>query len=359
MVLPDIGITGQKKLLNAKVLLIGAGGLGCPIMQYLAAAGVGTIGVVDGDKIEESDLHRQVIYKETDIGKYKSQKSQIIIGEINPDSKIISHREVLTPTNACDIISPYDLVIDACDNFPTRYLINDCCVILNKPLVYGSVVKYEGQIAVFNVADATTGLKTNYRDVYPLPPNPANVKSYSESGVLGVVPGIIGTMQAAEAIKLIAGFGEPLINKVMVYNIKTNFNYDFKITENTIKPDYPKTVTELYAYNYEWFCSGGLKEFEIDVNEFESLFLSEDTIIVDIREKNEQPKLSGFYHLTIPLSEWESRVNETNQYKKIILVCQYGKRSLTMAQQLNKMDTSKIVQSLNGGLENWFRHKKA
>lgn len=358
MVLSDIGIVGQKKLLSAKVLLIGAGGLGCPILQYLAAAGVGTIGVVDGGKVEESNLHRQVIYKYADIGKYKSQKSQIIISEINPDSKIISHREFLTPINACDIISSYDIVIDGSDNYPTRYLINDSCVILNKPLVYGSVLKYEGQIGVFNVADAITGIKTNYRDLFPIPPDPATVKSCSEAGVLGVVPGIIGTMQAAEAIKLITGVGQPLINKVMVYNIKTNFNYEFKITENTTKPDNPKTVSQLYEYNYEWFCSGGLKEFEITPEEFETLFLLEDTIIVDIREKNEQPKLSGFYHLTIPMSEWEIRMSETKQYKKIILVCQSGKRSLKMAQQLNKMDTSKTIQSLNGGMENWLRYKK-
>ncbi len=353
--LSDFGITGQKKLFYSKILIVGAGGLGCPVLQYLAAAGVGTIGVVDGDIIEESNLHRQILYSKPDIGKYKSQTALLVVSEQNPDCEVISHREMLTTTNVLDILSTYDIIVDGSDNYPTRYLVNDACVLLNKPLVYGAVLQFEGQVGVFNVLDSDKNIKTNYRDLFANPPKSSDVKSCNDVGVIGILPGIIGTLQAAEVIKLITGVGQPLCNKVLAYNMKTNLFYDFEIEVNPNKENYPQTVSELYAFNYDWFCSGESQEEELAIDKFEALLFSKEAIIVDIRESFEEPKMEGFEYLSIPMSEWDARASETDKYPKIILVCQSGIRSLKMVNQLKKMDTSKEVYSLRGGVAHWIR----
>lgn len=212
MLLPEIGSEGQEKIKQAKVLVIGAGGLGCPILLYLAASGVGTLGVVDFDEIVLSNLHRQILYTEYHLGKSKALQAKETLSAINPNINIITHPEKITPENCEQIINSYDIVIDGCDNFSTRYLVNDTCVTLNKPLVYGSILKFEGQLAIFN----HQGSK-NLRDLFPEPPNPEDVPSCSQNGVLGTLPGIIGTMMAQETLKLIVGL-PCLINTLVIFD---------------------------------------------------------------------------------------------------------------------------------------------
>jgi adenylyltransferase/sulfurtransferase len=227
VMLKGFGIECQEKLLSSSVLVVGAGGLGCPALQYLAASGIGKIGIVDFDKVEVSNLHRQILFSENDLGKPKA----IIAGEkitaLNNDLSVEVHDIILDEKNGADIISGYDVVIDGTDNFQSRYAINDACVLLDKPFVYGAVFRYEGQLAIFNFLNR--GSKTTYRDLFPDPPRPNEIPDCSEAGVIGVLPGIIGTMQAAEAIKIISGIGEVLANRLLTYNMLTNSFYEVEI----------------------------------------------------------------------------------------------------------------------------------
>ncbi len=355
--LPELGITGQKKLQNAKVLVVGAGGLGCPVLQYLAAAGVGTIGVVDGDTIDETNLHRQILYTNSDIGKYKSQNSTIKINDLNPDCCVVSYKLMIDVTNALSIVSEYDMVVDASDNYPTRYLLNDACVILKKPLIYGAVLQYEGQVGVFNLKDDETGVITNYRDLFPKPPHPSEVNSCNEAGVLGVLPGIIGSMQAAEVLKIITGIGKPLCNKVMMYNMKNNFFYDFEVLPNPNKGVFPHTATQFFAFDYDWFCAGEMVEDEISLEKFEAYLATEEIVVIDVREKSEEPPLEGFEYLAIPMTEWQTRKSEFITNKKVVIVCQSGNRSLKIVNQIKETHPTREIYSLHGGVLNWYKNK--
>jgi len=247
--LKEIGSVGQNKITQAKVLIIGAGGLGCPALQYLAAAGVGTIGIVDFDVVELSNLQRQILYTVDDIGQSKATTAAKKLEALNPEIKIESYNVQITNKNALDILENYDLIIDGSDNFATRYLINDACVLLDKSLVYGAVLRFEGQIGVFNLVDKDTNSKTNYRDLFPKPPDLDSAISCNDLGVLGVIPGIIGTMQATEALKIITGIGKPLVNKIISYNALENTFYDFEIVANANSSiDYPKSKTSFLNY---------------------------------------------------------------------------------------------------------------
>lgn len=230
IILKELGKEGQHKLKLAKVLVVGAGGLGCSALQYITAAGVGTIGIVDFDVIEISNLHRQVLYSFDDIGKPKAETAATKLRAMNPNAEYSVYPYSLTQHNALEIISEYDLVIDGTDNFIGRYILNDACVLLSKPFVYGAVSGFEGQVGVFNLADKLEGKKSNYRDLFPQPPDPAASMSCSEAGVLGVLPGIIGTLQATEAIKIITGIGKPLANTILTYNALHNSFYEFHIS---------------------------------------------------------------------------------------------------------------------------------
>ena len=228
--LKEFGEKGQRKLASSKILIIGVGGLGCPALLYLAAAGVGCIGIADDDFVSLNNLQRQVLFSTKDVGKSKVLVAKEKINELNPGVEIIVHKERLANTNALDIIKEYDVVIDGTDNFPSKYLINDACALLGKPLIYGSVSKFEGQVAVFNVSDKKN-IKCNYRDLFPQPPE-EKILNCAEEGVLGVTTGIIGTMQANEAIKLCTGIGEPLINQLLIFNSLNNQSYIVEISEN-------------------------------------------------------------------------------------------------------------------------------
>ena len=225
IILPEFGEEGQQKLLKAKVLVIGAGGLSCPVLQYLTAAGTGTIGIVDDDVVALNNLHRQVLYSVGDIGSSKAERARHILHQLNPEIKILPYNERLTVQNALILFDEFDIIIDGTDNFSTRYMINDACVLMNKPLVYGAISQFEGQVSVFNFRQTENEEAVNYRDIFPDPPKEGEVLNCAEAGVLGALPGIIGTMMANETIKLITGIGEPLANQLLTYNALNNQVY--------------------------------------------------------------------------------------------------------------------------------------
>ncbi len=227
IILPEFGEEGQQKLFLAKVLVIGAGGLGCPALQYLTAAGIGTIGIVDDDTVALNNLHRQVLYSVNDIGLSKAERATKILQQLNPEIKIVAYNERLHNQNALTLFDEYDIIIDGTDNFSTRYMINDACVLLNKPLVYGAISQFEGQVSVFKNGKEDD---VNYRDIFPDPPKEGEVLNCAEAGVLGVLPGIIGTMMANETIKLITGIGEPLVNQLFTYNALNNQVYQLSLS---------------------------------------------------------------------------------------------------------------------------------
>jgi adenylyltransferase/sulfurtransferase len=339
------------------VLLIGAGGLGCPALQYLAAAGVGCIGIVDDDIVSISNLHRQPLYSTFDIGFSKAEKAKHSLTRLNPDITVHAYNERLTTQNALAIIEKFDIIIDGTDNFASRYLVNDACVLLNKTLVYGAVSQFEGQVAVFNYQNRNGDAPVNYRDLFPTPPKDGEVLNCAEAGVLGILPGIIGTMQANETIKLITGIGKPLINSLLTYNALNNRVYEISLSAKaTTRSLIPNSKAAFEAMNYEWLCSSGNTRFEIDIATFNRHKNNPEVKFIDVRELNEQPLPTGFNYIKIPLSEFKEKAasieNET-----IVLFCQSGKRSLQAAEWLfDTFDESKKIYSLKGGILNWINH---
>ena len=353
IILKGFGEAGQDKLSQAKVLVIGAGGLGCPALQYLAAAGVGIIGIVDLDVVDLSNLHRQILFTVDDIGKPKAQTAASRLQRLNPDIEIKVYPFQLTNTNALEIFTDYDMVIDGSDNYATRYLINDACVLLNKPLVYGAVLRFEGQVGVFNFENAETKIKTNYRDLFPKPPDAASSLSCNDAGVLGVLPGIIGTMQATEAIKIITGIGKPLCNKIISYNALENSFYEFNISPNAKTTELiPKNVAAFKSYNYEWFCNA-FYDSEINSEEFDAIRLSTSISIIDVREKEELPVIDEFPVTNIPLSIFKEADSTYFTENTVVLLCQSGKRSLTALKIMKEKFPKLKLYSLKGGILAW------
>ncbi len=357
ILLKEFGIAAQEKLLNAKVLVVGAGGLGCPALQYLAAAGVGTIGIVDFDVVEISNLHRQILYNVDDIGKSKAETAALKLNLLNPEIKFQSLNLKLQTSNTLKIVSQYDLVIDGSDNFSTRYLVNDACVLLNKPLVYGAVLQFEGQVGVFNLADKKTNIKTNYRNLFPAPPE--NYLSCNEAGVLGVLPGIIGTMQAAEAIKIITKIDNPLSNKIISYNALNNFFYEFEISpDKKTEEGTPKNEMEFLNFNYDWFCELHNAICEISVKEFNEMMSIENLFVIDVREKTELPLVDEFPLVRISLSEFEKLAPIISPENKVVVFCKSGKRSIKVAKTLKEKFPTCSVFSLAGGITAWEKQYK-
>ena len=352
--LKEIGLVGQEKMAQAKVLVIGAGGLGCPALQYLAAAGVGTIGIVDFDVVEISNLQRQILYTVDDIGKSKAITAAKKIEALNPEIKINTYNFQITNKNALEILENYDIIIDGSDNFATRYLINDACVILDKPLIYGAVLRFEGQIGVFNWADIKTNCKTNYRDLFPKPPDATSAISCNEVGVLGVIPGIIGTMQATEALKIITGVGKTLANKIISYNALENSFYDFEIIANSNPSgDFPKNKKDFLDYNYEWFCNSNSVVESLSVEEFDSLRKNEKISIIDVREKGELPLVDEFPFTLIPLSEFGNLISTIPTENKIVVFCKSGQRSAKAIKMIKEKYPNCQAFSLKGGIDEW------
>jgi len=354
IILKDFGETGQQKLLQAKVLVIGAGGLGCPALQYLTAVGIGTIAIVDDDVVDLSNLQRQVLFSVNDISFPKAEKAAEKLRQLNPEISIVVYSERLTTQNALSIMEEYDIIIDGTDNFSTRYMINDACVLLNKPLVYGAVSQYEGQVAIFNFKKNNKEEGVNYRDLFPYPPKEGEVLNCAEAGVLGILPGIIGTMQANETIKLITGIGKPLINRILTFNALTNQTYEIELFA---RPEtrllIPENNQAFEKTDYDWLCSSPRKQYEIDNNFFDDLLAKGNIDVVDVREVDEIPGIEEFPCCRIPLNKLLEN-SSLIQSDNVVIICQSGVRSLQGAKQLSAIyGKSKKIFSLKGGIIQW------
>jgi len=359
ILLTEFGEEGQQKLTEAKVLVIGAGGLGCPALQYLTAAGTGTLGIIDDDIVALNNLHRQVLYSVNDIGLSKSETAAKKLNDLNPEIRIIPYDERFTTENALDLINEYDIIIDGTDNFSTRYMINDACVLLNKPLVYGAISQFEGQASVFNYSANQTQEKINYRDIFPNPPKEDEVLNCAEAGVLGVLPGIIGTMMANETIKMITGIGEVLAGQLFTYNALNNQVYILSLSasEESISL-IPKNKEEFSKMDYVWLCSSSHPEFEIDTDRF-NIILADGTSadIIDVRELSETPVVSEFGTIKIPLGQLSDQ-KDLIQSDTVIIFCQVGKRSLQAARILSGIfGNTKKIYSLKGGIIQWKKEQ--
>lgn len=347
IIIPDFGLEAQKKLKASKVLVIGAGGLGSPLLLYLAAAGVGTIGIVDFDVVDDSNLHRQVLFGVEDLGKPKVEAAKRRLQSLNPHIHIITYNTQLNSTNVTELFSQYDVVADGTDNFPTRYLVNDASVLIGIPNVYASIFQFEGQVSVFNYTDKNGITGPNYRDLYPVPPAPGLVPNCAEGGVLGVLPGIIGSLQANEVLKVITGVGAPLSGRFFVFDALSFETRVLKISKQSNSPDI-KELTD-----YEQFC--GVKVIEkhikeITVSEFENWIGSgEDFQIIDVREpvEYEQTNIGG---LLIPLASVKERAGEINRDKKVIVHCKLGGRSAKAIRELEEAFGFENLYNLKGGI---------
>jgi len=360
IILPEFGEQGQQKLISAKVLVIGAGGLGCPALQYLTAAGVGTIGIVDDDIVALNNLHRQVLYSVNDIGLSKAKRAAHILLQLNPEIKIISYNERLVTQNALTLIDDFDIIIDGTDNFSTRYMINDACVLLNKPLVYGAISQFEGQVSVFNPQPINgSNEAVNYRDLFPDPPKDGEVLNCAEAGVLGVLPGIIGTMMANETIKLITGIGEPLINQLLTYNALNNQVYILNLSaRKETRSLIPKTEKEFLQIDYEWLCASPVQQAEVDSDIFNGMVSKGNIDVIDVRELHEMPAVNEFNHIRIPLAQLADNISLIKS-DTVIAFCQSGKRSLQAARILSGIfGDRKKIYSLRGGITEWKKQKQ-
>jgi sulfur-carrier protein adenylyltransferase/sulfurtransferase len=350
-ILPGFGEEGQQKLFKAKVLVVGAGGLGCPVLQYLTAAGVGTIGVVDDDIVALNNLHRQVLYSVNDIGLSKAERAADILSQLNPEIKLIPYNQRLTTKNAFQLFEVFDIIIDGTDNFSTRYMINDACVLLKKPLVYGAISQFEGQVCVFRNENADD---VSYRDIFPDPPKGGEVLTCAEAGVLGVLPGIIGTMMANETIKLITGIGTPLANQLLTYNALTNQVYEFRLSRrNDTRSLVPENRSEFLNTDYDWLCALSVTNEEIDAKTFDGLIEKGNVDVIDVRESHELPEANEFRNIRIPLAQLTNKTGEIRS-DTVVTFCQTGNRSLQAAKILKGIfGGTKKIYSLRGGILEW------
>ena len=360
LIMPEVAMEGQKKLKNARVLTIGAGGLGAPLAMYLAAAGVGTIGIVDFDVVDESNLQRQIIHGTSDVGRPKLESARDRIKDINPNVNVEVFGEALSSENALDIFKDFDIIVDGTDNFPTRYLVNDACVLLGKPNVYGSIFRFEGQASVFWAEEGPC-----YRCLYPEPPPPGLVPSCAEGGVLGILPGQIGIIQATETVKLILGAGEPLIGRLLLYDALGMSFREMKLRKD---PDCPvcgknPTVTELI--DYEEFC--GIPQatqaeqeaadsvLEISVSDLKAkLDNGEDVTVLDVREQHEYDvaNLGEGVARLIPLGDLPNRIPELDKDENFAIHCKSGARSARAVKLLQEAGFENVY-NVKGGINAW------
>lgn len=356
LTIPDFGREGQEKLKGAKILVIGTGGLGAPLLQYLVAAGAGTIGIVDFDRVEESNLQRQILFGVEDVGKLKTEVAGEKLQKLNPFVKIIIHNTRLTSENAMDIFEDYDIVADGTDNFPTRYLVNDACVFSGKPNIYASIFQFEGQVSVFNYRDTQGNLRPNYRDLYPTPPPPGLVPSCAEGGVLGVLPGIIGSLQANEVIKVITGIGEPLAGKLFLFDALKFRTQVLKVEKDENNPLTGKHPTQKELIDYEEFCGvkpqpeqlNGVKE--ISVHELQQLLENNEPFqLIDVREPHEY-QIANIGGELIPLGQVLQSSDKIPRDKKVVIHCHSGGRSERAVQLLQEQFGFNNLYNLKGGI---------
>ncbi len=375
LILPDVGMAGQEKLKQSSVLMIGAGGLGSPVGMYLAAAGIGRLGIVDYDVVDETNLQRQIMHGTKDVGRPKLESAKETLLDINPYLQIDAYEVPFTSDNALEIMEPYDIVIDGTDNFPTRYLVNDACVMLGKPNIYGSIFRFEGQASVFATENGPC-----YRCLYPEPPPPGLVPSCAEGGVLGILPGTIGALQATEAIKVLLGIGEPLIGRLMIYDALMMEFTELKVRKNPNCPvcgEHP-TVTELI--DYEMFCGvpahdrseftavpenvngNGSMINKVEVKQITPVELKarldagESIKILDVREPHEWEisNLSRYGAFLIPKGDVLNRIDELDPNEEMVVQCRSGARSADIIRQLAPHGFKKL-HNLDGGINRWAK----
>src|SRR6202522_112011 len=356
LILPEVGMEGQQKLKAAKVLCVGTGGLGAPLALYLAAAGVGTIGLVDFDTVDASNLQRQIIHSTATVGRLKVDSAEIMLKGLNPFMNVVKHNTMLTSANALEIFKDYDVIADGTDNFQTRYLVNDACVLTGKPNAYGSIFRFEGQASVFATEEGPC-----YRCLYPEPPPPGLVPSCAEGGVLGILPGLVGVIQATEVIKLILGQGEPLIGRLLLVD---SLNMRFRELKLRKNPDCPvcgthPTVTKLI--DYEQFCGiqpapaaaaplvNGIEQISVTTLK-QQRDAGKDYFLLDVREPHEY-KIAEIGGYLIPLGGWPKRVGELDRSREIVAHCKMGGRSQKAAEFLQQAGFK--VKNLAGGIQAW------
>jgi molybdopterin/thiamine biosynthesis adenylyltransferase/rhodanese-related sulfurtransferase len=355
IIIPEFGIEGQRRLKAARVLVVGTGGLGSPALLYLAAAGVGHIGIVDFDLVEDSNLHRQVLFSKEDVGFPKVEAAKKRLLELNPHIEIETYNTRLTAANALGIIASYDVVADGTDNFPTRYLVNDACFFLKKPNVYASIFQFEGQVSVFNYRMENDELGPNYRDVFASPPPPGLAPSCAEGGVLGVLPGIIGSMQALEVIKIITGIGNVLAGRIFAFDALHFQTRVFKITKDPNNPISGAQPSILGLIDYEEFC--GLKQplqapaiKEITVQELANMLKTNvDFQLIDVREPHEYD-ICNLGGVLIPLGDIKEKMNLISRDKLVVLHCKAGSRSAKAIEILQKEWPNDNLFNLKGGI---------
>ncbi len=343
IILPEVGLLGQQKLKQAKVLVIGAGGLGCPVLMYLTAAGVGTIGIVDFDTVDESNLQRQIIYTVDDVGKYKAEVAKIKLENQNPFINIVSYVLHFSSTIALDLISQYDIIVDGSDNFATRYLLNDACIINNKPLVAASIFKFEGQLSVYNYQHGPT-----YRCLFPEPPSES--PSCSEIGVIGVLPGILGTLQANEVIKIITGVGEVLSGKLLLIDLLTMQFRELKFEKNPIND-----VAKLSDYESLNCEVESIKNDFKEITAFElkkCLDSSSPPLIIDVREPYEY-EICNIKGVLIPLNQIPNNVHKISPDLMVVVICHHGIRSKNAIKYLQDNHNFNNLYNLSGGIAAW------
>lgn len=363
LIIPEFNIEGQRRLKAAKVLVVGTGGLGAPLLQYLAAAGIGTLGIVDFDRVDDSNLQRQVLFTTDDVGVPKVEAAKRRLEKLNPYIDIKSYDLKLDSSNALDIIRDYDVVADGTDNFPTRYLVNDACVLLGKTNVYASIFRFEGQVSVFNYEYEDGSRGPNYRDLFPTPPPPGLVPSCAEGGVIGVLPGILGSLQANEVIKVVSGVGDPLVGRLFLFDAASFETRTLKIANDPANPlsgDNP-TMSELI--DYEEFCGifpeNGQKEKdmvkEITVQELnDKLQRGEDVTVIDVREPYEYDIVNIGAKL-MPQGQILEHIDEIPSSGDVVVHCRSGVRSADVIRLLNMRYGYTNLYNLKGGILAWAR----
>jgi len=358
LTLPEFGEEAQEKLLHSSVLLIGAGGLGSPLAMYLSAAGVGRIGIMDFDVVDVSNLQRQVIHRTQDVGTSKAKSAKRAINDLNPDVLVEIYEEGITSANALTIIAKYDIVIDGTDNFPTRYLVNDACVLLGKVNIYGSIYRFEGQATVFDSKNGPC-----YRCLYPEPPSPGEVPSCAEGGVLGVLPGMVAMIQATEAIKVLTGIGRTLVGRFVRYDATSMSFRELKLRKDPTCPICGPNPTIHELIDYEQFCGlkrggevgGAAAAREMSVSEYAALReTGAEHLLLDVREPFELGICQIDGNCNIPLGQLPNRLSELAAWKDKLVVsqCKSGRRSLKALETLEKHGFTKVV-NLSGGILAW------
>ena len=354
LLLPEVGVTGQQKLKSLQVLVIGAGGLGCPVLLYLAAAGVGHLGIVDDDKVDLSNLQRQVLFSVADVGKSKAVVAQEKIQALNPNTTVTVYQTRLDASNALEIFKHYDVIVDCTDNFATRYLSNDACVILNKPNVYASIFRFDGQLSVFNYKNGPC-----YRCLYPTPPPPELVPSCAEGGVVGILPGVLGTLQATEVIKILLDIGDVMAGRLLTFDALTMSFDEYQLTRNHKCPLCSPEVTERKLIDYQQFC--GISTTQNNTQDIPNiqpvalkhlLAIGEPIQLIDVRSISEHQIANIKEAQLLPLDSLEQKLLNLDKHAKTICFCHKGKRSQKACEILLQYGFSNIL-NLSGGIDRW------